>query len=381
MNEMRKKSKKLSKIKVFLLISFALLFLFAHSVSAKEADSPEHYMDELREILPDLVKEHLPEDGDAEDVRELFGAEHLASLLVSGFDADRDIFLSELAKLCGLVFISAAAMLFGRQIKNQLNAKLVESAVLIITATTVFSMMQGSLVRALAYLSDLLDFSNQLIPIISGIYLSGGNTATAAVSTAVVGASTTAIENICVSALTPVVYLCFGFVAVSALGGGVDTSGIAKSLRNGYITVVTLCGLILTAMLTFQSSISAASDSLAARTVKFAVGNLVPIVGGSVGDSLRTVGASLSLIKSTAGAAAVFAIISIALPPLISLLMSRLMINLSSGVAGLLGCTREKKLLDDMRGIYDVICAVVAASSVQFIIILTVFIKTSLAIA
>ena len=61
--------------------------------------------------------------------------------------------------------------------------------------------------------------------------------------------------------------------------------------------------------------------------------------------------------------------------------MSRLMINLSSGVAGLLGCTREKKLLDDMRGIYDVICAVVAASSVQFIIILTVFIKTSLAIA
>lgn len=378
---MYKKLKKSSKTKIFFLAVFVLLFLLSLSASAKEADSPEHYMDELREILPDLVKEQLPEDGEEESVRELFGAEYLVSLLLSGFDENRETFLTELLKLCGLVFISAAAMLFGRRIKNQSNSKLVESAVLVICATTLFAMMQGSLDRAFAYLSDLLDFSNRLIPIVSGIYLSGGNAATASVSTAVLVASTSAIENVCVSALTPVVYICFGFVAVSALGGGVDTSGIAKTLRNGYITVVTLCGLIITSMLTFQSTIAAASDSLAARTVKFAVGNLVPIVGGSVGDSLRTVGASLSLIKSTVGVVSVFAIISITLPPIVSLLMSRFMINLSSGVAGLLGCAREKKLLDDMRGIYDVICAVVAASSVQFIIILTVFLKTSLAIA
>lgn len=382
---MKNKNKRINllpRIALLILTVTAVLLMLSVNASAEEVESTERFTDELREILPDLVKERLPEEVESgEAVGELFGAEHLVDFLTSCVGEHRSAFLSQLLRVCGLVLISAAAMLVGRNMKSSRNARLVESAVLVVCASSVFVMLEGGLERAFSYLRDVVDFSNGLIPIVSGVLLSGGSTSSASVSCAVIGGSSAAIENICVSGLAPVVYVCFGFAAVTALGGDIDTSGIAKTVRNCFITLVTLSGVILTAMLSFQSSIAAASDSLAARTVKFAVGRLVPIVGGSVGDSLRTVGASLSLVKSTVGATAVFAILAIALPPLISLLLDRFMLNISAGVATLLGCTRVSKLLCELRGIYDVMCAVVAATSVQFIIILTVFIKTTVAIA
>ena len=359
----------------------ALVFL-PLTASAEERDANGGGVtDELVGRLPDLVVERLPEGAGSEDVSELFGAEYLTSFILSGISGEGSGFLSELLRLCGLTLISAAAMLVGRNLKSPRNARLVESAVLIAGASSAFSMMQGALGRAFAYLEDAAELSRGLIPIVSGIYVAGGSTSSAAVSTAVIGATAAVIESVCISALAPVVYVCFGFVSVTALGGELDTSGIARTVRNCYVTLVTLSLVILTAMLSFQGSIAAASDSLAARTVKFAAGKLIPIVGGSVGDSLRTVGASLSLVKSTVGAASVFALLAIAVPPLVSLLLGRFMLNISAGVAALVGCSRMKKLFEELRGIYDVMCAVVAASSVELIIILTVFIKTALAIA
>ena len=54
----------------------------------------------------------------------------------------------------------------------------------------------------------------------------------------------------------------------------------------------------ITGLLTVHSIVTASADSAASRAVKFAVSSFVPVVGGALGDALRTVGGCVSVLKS-----------------------------------------------------------------------------------
>jgi hypothetical protein len=68
------------------------------------------------------------------------------------------------------------------------------------------------------------------------------------------------------------------------------------------------------------------------------------------------------------------------LPVLISLVLTRLAFLLGSGVADMLGCDTEGRLLSELGGVYAIMVAVVSMSAVMFIFALTIFSKTVVAV-
>jgi hypothetical protein len=79
---------------------------------------------------------------------------------------------------------------------------------------------------------------------------------------------------------------------------------------------------------------------------------VIPGIGGAVGDTVRTLAGSVSYIKNVVGVGGIALIVVLTLPTLISLLLSRLVLLVTSTVAGMLGCSREGRLLSELGNIY-----------------------------
>ena len=114
------------------------------------------------------------------------------------------------------------------------------------------------------------------------------------------------------------------------------------------------------------------------KTARYAVGNMIPIVGGTLGASLGTLGASLAAVKNGVGIGAVAVVLSLAVPCLVELYRSRLSLSLAEAFSRLLGFETGEKLLGEFRSALDMLLGVTAFTSLSFLLYLAVFVKTAL---
>ena len=138
--------------------------------------------------------------------------------------------------------------------------------------------------------------------------------------------------------------------------------------------------MLLLTLLSSQTVLGSAADTAAARAAKMVTSSAIPIVGGSVSDTLRTVASGVQYMKSVVGVSGIAVILILVLPTLISLLLTRLALIISGCVADLLGCESESRLIGDLGGVWSCMIAVVAMTAVMFILIMNIFIRTTVAI-
>jgi stage III sporulation protein AE len=135
--------------------------------------------------------------------------------------------------------------------------------------------------------------------------------------------------------------------------------------------VLGLLSFLLTTSLAMQKTLVSSADTAAVRSAKYAVGTMIPIVGSTISSLVGTVGASMSVLKSTVGVGILAAILLLALPPLVYLLLARFSFSIAGAVAHLLGLARLEGLFSEFRGVYDMMLAVGAISTCMFLISLS----------
>ena len=134
------------------------------------------------------------------------------------------------------------------------------------------------------------------------------------------------------------------------------------------------------AVLASCAALCAAADSASARTARLVSGLTIPIVGSGVGESLRVVAGSVQYLKSIVGIGGIVFVLLLLLPTLLSLIVTRTVLLLGSGVAEMLGCPTEGKLLSELGAVWGTMIAVVAMSSVMFILALGIFVRVAVAV-
>jgi len=127
------------------------------------------------------------------------------------------------------------------------------------------------------------------------------------------------------------------------------------------------------ATLSAQNILASASDSAGTRAVKFLAGNMIPVVGSTVGDTLRTLAASVKLMRSTVGVAGIVALALLILPTVIELFLTRFAFNTAAAVGELLGCKGEVRLYREIASLYGYIIAAAVLSSLLCAFALTLF--------
>ena len=73
-------------------------------------------------------------------------------------------------------------------------------------------------------------------------------------------------------------------------------------------------------------------------------------------------------------------ILILVLPIIVRLLLIRWVFVLAVAIAELIGCDSESKLLSELGSVYGVLIAVVSMCSVMFVLAITIFLRSSIAV-
>ncbi len=333
----------------------------------------EAWWHSLREGLPESVA------GEVEQIREgevEIGFEYLFGLLWRGVREESGGMLRTLFLLVGVTVLGGVAGLLieeSSSLKKPLGL-----VVSVSTALALWSVVADTMTRMTALLGDLTRFAESFTPVMAAVLAAGGATGGATLTSGGFAMVTALVEILVGRVLAPLIAVSFAFSLVGCVSDGLPIDGITANLKSIFMTVLGVVGVTVGGALALQSVLTAASDSMALRTARYTIGNMIPFVGGTIGAALGTLGSSLTVIKSRIGVGAVVACLLLILPQLVSLYLVRLSVSLSGAFARMMGFRTGEKLLGDFRSVFDMTLAVSCLAGVLFLLYLAAFLKTAL---
>ena len=126
-------------------------------------------------------------------------------------------------------------------------------------------------------------------------------------------------------------------------------------------------GIFITA-LNLQSVVSAPSDTIGLKTVKTALGTMIPFVGSALSDSVSILLAGAGTLKSTVGVYAIIVIVVVALPTVIKLVVWRAALAASAALVELGGLDYTIEFIKSVGSIVSLLIAMVFCVSVAYLL-------------
>ncbi len=335
---------------------------------------PEEFS-ELLSTLPEEISSLLPQELFSDQskelhsaVREMTGFSYLLQTVLTSVGILLPDSLGLLSSILGLLLLSSVISALQKSIKSDTVGKAFSFASSLAILSCILVSGYACIQSVTDYFERLNAFSLGAIPLLGILYSMGGNVTAAAASSAGLTLYISLMENVVGRTIVPFCGTCLAFGWVSASSFGPNVRALLATIKKHYATLLAFLMMLLLAMLATQSALASSADTLAMRGVRFATGNLIPIVGGSVSELLRTVSAGIKYLRTTLGISAILLLLFLLLPTLIQLFLYRSVWQISAAFAELLGCDREKILLDEIASLNGyLIAAVSTCSSVLFL--------------
>lgn len=370
--------KMMRRIRLVLLL-LVILTPYAYAAEDPVSDSFREEWDIFVESVPEeirpLAEDALHSANTGEVMKESLSVSYFLDKIVKELKEAWPSSVGLLLSLTGLLIFSA---LFHRVYASVSSVAMKSAGELCSTLCLVLCitpLIQSASRVSEEFLGMLATCSGGISPVICALFVSSGNITTASVTNASLMLVYTLFQNGIRVFLWPIVQLLYVLGIVGNLGGSLRLDGISRFIRQLFTWLLSLAMLFLSALIGVQSTMAVSADSFSMKTAKFALGNFIPLVGNALSDAVGTVAGSLTLIKNTCGVLGIVTVALLLLPVLLHLLLHRMVIGAAQGMAELLGCEREGRLLGDVYATLGYILAVVALSSVLFVFILALIIS------
>lgn len=280
--------------------------------------------------------------------------------------------LALLAKICGLLLLAAVARaLIGQKVGGV--GKAYGFCTTLALALLLLGLQGNKLAQLEAFFDTVRALCVSFLPMMGTLFAMGGNVRLAVVNHGVLSSFLTVLETLCAGTVLPIAGICLSFALLDAITGRTALRGVAGVIKRTYTLSLSFLMGIFCFVLGSQSVLAKAGDTLALRTARFAAGSFLPLVGGSVSETMRTVAGSVSYLRSVAGTGAILALFFAFLPVFLSILLTRIAFLLGGAVAGMLSLEPEGKLLGELASVYGYFLAIIAVLFVTVVFSLTLF--------
>lgn len=253
------------------------------------------------------------------------------------------------------------------------------AAVALIASVSIFSCLYGVICEVRDGILLITDFFSSALPVLTLINSSSGAVATASVQAVNINITLSLLENFCAEALLPFVFALFSLAMVSSFSDGAMAS-VARGVKSVFMWGIGVICTVLAAAIGLQSLVASAADNAALRAARYAASGTIPIVGSTVASALATLAGGLAFVKSSVGAASVAVVLSLAILPLVSLLLYRLAFSVAVIFLDFVGSDGGVRCFSAFRAALDALLAVYAVSVLICIIELVVFIKSGVSV-
>ncbi len=161
-------------------------------------------------------------------------------------------------------------------------------------------------------------------------------------------------------------------ITVLAVCDGLDEGnclgGVVSFLKQCFRWCTGLLLLLYGSAVGMTTGAAAIFDKTAGKTVKYAVGNLVPVIGGALADSLETVTTAAKAIRGALGVSGMVGIGAVAITPLMTLCALAFSYKLAATAVSVCGDKKTVALIEEIGGGMFRMLAIVFSSAVMFFI-------------
>lgn len=357
--------------RALLVIAVLILLLPLRAGAEGVSDMYGALPDGVKDSLPDRLENDISENG--ESAVASLGAEYIASLAASALKAAFAYSVKPLAAVIGVLLLSALLNSAGAAAAGG-------EAVALSSAVSVTVTLFGAITPLFKLTSDTLSgiglIMKGILPVMTGIYAMSGNITAASVNSTWLMLLLTFLETLTESLLMPLLCTCTGFIAVTTLSrftGAPDMSGVSGELKKTLTFLLAAAGTVFTTVMAHQTALAKSADSVALRSLKFASGNMIPVIGGALGEAADGYLAGVSLIRSASGTLAAAAVISYVLPALLKIAVLRAGLSAVAAGAEIMGRGKEAAVVREAGEVLGIAVALICTASVLSVIAVGVF--------
>ncbi len=144
-------------------------------------------------------------------------------------------------------------------------------------------------------------------------------------------------------------------------------NGLTKGIKKTVIFSISLLATVFLGILTLKTAVFKTADSLGLKTAKFLTGSFIPIVGQSLAEMLSSVISCVGVIKSTVGIYGIVAIILIAIPSILKLIIYKFSIEICATISETLSQNQFSSILRALCDVLTIILAITLMCTVMCI--------------
>lgn len=336
--------------------------------------------------VPDEVRELLPEgtlDGSEDfalEATEMSDIGYLSSVVIELVGAR----LGEATELFALILAAIVLSAVFGALGEGNDGGALSSAMRFCSVGAVISVMIYTLYRHFGmierFFEQLSAAVGGMIPVTVSIWAMGGNVSTATVGNATFYVMLNVCQKIYASTVLPVCCTLTVLGVCDALSDDVRMGRMINAVKRTYNFILGAVMTLLLSSMAAQTAIAASADTVTARTARIVSGTVIPILGGGVGDTFRTLATGVTYLKNVFGIGGIIIIALLTLPLVISVLLTRFVLMLGAGIADMLGCGGQARLLESLCEVYGCILGVISSVAVMFVLSLCIFMQTVVAV-
>ena len=377
--------KKLFKITAVIGCIIIVMLCFSVSVCAKHNGSTDDvYKKQLESIdsqgmlsaIPEQARESLSNIGISSadidnltslDTKSIF--EEIVSL--SGKSSKAPI--NSFAVCIGIMLLCTVTegFRFGLAEKRLLTVQNAVGAVCVCTA--VIMPLCSLIYKTSEIINGAAGFMLLYVPVLAGLLLTSGRETTAAAYYGSMMTFGNLVSAVSSKIVIPLMNVFLALSLTSAVSPKLSFGSLCGSLYKTAKQVLVFVMSVFVTVTSIQTIVTSSMDNVSKRTIRFALGSFVPVVGNVVGEAITTFNGSLDMLRAGAGVFVIIASGLIVLPVLLECTIWRMALYVLDSSAEILG-------LSQMRGVFKALSGVAGLLTAVIICILMVFIITTVVI-
>jgi len=281
-----------------------------------------------------------------------------------------DFFLSSLREgIAETSKIMLAVFIFGiilRFLPDGISAE----AAFFTTYAVLFSMALYIFQKAVEVASEVIYemnfFVKASVPVMCTLAVPGGKFVSS-VGTATLVGGICVVTECAAKILLPLTSMMAALSAANSLSGDMSMKGLERLIRKIVMWSVGIITTIFVTLIKIRGITGASLDNVTGKTIKFAVGNMVPVVGGIISDSLDNIISYSRAIQGSCGAVGIIALIYMIIPPVMQIAGMLIAFRLTGIITSPVTDGRINGAIDGFSDILGMLLIITVVTCILFI--------------
>lgn len=225
-------------------------------------------------------------------------------------------------------------------------------------------------------IEKMVGFMYATVPIMITLLVSGGSVVSGGIFQPILIMAVEISAAIIKNVFIPIIFVSSMLSIINNISDKIRLSKLAKIIKDVCIASIGIILTVFVGIVAVQGSVGAVTDGIASKTIKFAIGTFIPVVGGYLSEAADTVIGCSLIIKNAAGILVLIGIIIICLIPIIKIAAVAILYKIACALMEPLSEKRITDCISDVANSMLLIMGSVAVVAFMFIITITAIIAS-----